>query len=1017
VLWGLDILGDTLNRTIAAAALAAALCTTAAAAADNSNNPFYTPEADFGMLKARPAFSWDIRDAKTSCAPDKCLVGNELLAIGDLTGDGLPEIVYDSDFRAPGDVPIKTAAPILIFTPAADGTYSLLPVKTDQKGGLQRIDMRTAIIRDFNGDGVGDLFVVGTGYDAAPYPGEQNILLLSSPDGLVDVSYSNIPVQNDFAHGVDAGDLDGDGDLDIIVLTNFGAERIEPYVLWNDGKGAFTQARLDTILDRDLALFLEPGLKSRSKYVDITIADVDKDGNLDLILCPLGETTRPESDFTGFKYTRIVYGDGSGKWTAAHAVELPSNHWGFATTTTSARVADIDGDSDNDIVLSNSTFIDRAPGAWGGQYIQVFRNDAGKFTDVTKEAMFPQGYNDQLMAFPVAVELVDLNGDKSPDMVVKNRYPWLFNGQNWDSQSVMIALNDGAGHFTRANPRQWRATEYTGRYLGAADLDADGDTDLVGLALIAETKGKDVIPYGMTGTVYENMGKPVYLALPFRTPDDPILLGREDTTATDGNSINSLFIADIQNRGVPEIGYAFNFQGEFGPSGDFRRLRIAIADPVGKKKPTKLDACGGVDKYSQWEGAYHVIINLAPEDGVLHARQFDCLAKGVPGPIADEMRYLLGNLGEIATQMQENGNAELVQDSRLRDWLARVAKGEVKISLDPPQRPVLLSNVDKVEFTEGNDINSLFITEVGKEGKPYVKYAYNFQGQFEDGNFTRLRLAISDPIGKKKPTKLDACKGVDGYDQWDGAYHLIINLALEDGVYHARQLKCLSKGVPDAIADEARFVVANLADIAKGMIDTHDIDAIKHEGFRGWVTRVANGDVKFSIEPPQAPTFVTTEDMAQKTGKDPKVNSMFITEVSREDQPTVEYAYNIQGNFSPVLNNILGMRVVVADPIGKNKPEAMTKCLGVSKFDEWGGEVHAVIDFTMVDGSFHAKQLECLAGGAPEKIGTEMRFIVANFNDIARQMVEAGTADAIKHDGLKIWINRIAAGEVKVLPE
>jgi hypothetical protein len=58
-----------------------------------------------------------------------------------------------------------------------------------------------------------------------------------------------------------------DGDLDMIVITNYGAERVEPFVLWNDGKGKFSHAQLDTILDRDHALFMAKGLKHRSKYI------------------------------------------------------------------------------------------------------------------------------------------------------------------------------------------------------------------------------------------------------------------------------------------------------------------------------------------------------------------------------------------------------------------------------------------------------------------------------------------------------------------------------------------------------------------------------------------------------------------------------------------------------------------------------------------------------------------------------------------------------------------------------
>src|SRR5690348_11121681 len=113
----------------------------------------------------------------------------------------------------------------------------------------------------------------------------------------------------------------------------------------------------------------------------------------------------------------------------------------------------------------------------------------------------------------------------------------------------MIALNDGAGHFSRVDPRQWRGKPYEGRYLGAADFDGDGDVDLVGLALVGENKGKEFATYGMTATIYDNQGRSVFPPLPYRSPDEPWFISREDavtSTAPGATQVNSLFITDIQ---------------------------------------------------------------------------------------------------------------------------------------------------------------------------------------------------------------------------------------------------------------------------------------------------------------------------------------------------------------------------------------------------------------------------------------------------------------------------------------
>ena len=42
---------------------------------------------------------------------------------------------------------------------------------------------RSSVIEDFNGDGVNDIFIADHGVDHDPYPGYQNTLILSAPNG------------------------------------------------------------------------------------------------------------------------------------------------------------------------------------------------------------------------------------------------------------------------------------------------------------------------------------------------------------------------------------------------------------------------------------------------------------------------------------------------------------------------------------------------------------------------------------------------------------------------------------------------------------------------------------------------------------------------------------------------------------------------------------------------------------------------------------------------------------------
>jgi hypothetical protein len=126
---------------------------------------------------------------------------------------------------------------------------------------------RQELIADFNGDGKPDIFLVCHGYDAGPFPGERNQVVLSSASGTYAVRDASPDVG--FWHGGAAGDIDGDGDIDVVVVPGN-----RPVVLLNDGSGQFARESTDRFAE---AVPLAP-------WWTVQITDVNEDGRLDVLL-------------------------------------------------------------------------------------------------------------------------------------------------------------------------------------------------------------------------------------------------------------------------------------------------------------------------------------------------------------------------------------------------------------------------------------------------------------------------------------------------------------------------------------------------------------------------------------------------------------------------------------------------------------------------------------------------------------------------------------------------------------
>jgi uncharacterized protein (DUF2141 family) len=256
------------------------------------------------------------------------------VAIGDLNGDGQPDLVTTNI----GGDPLATPTPagtISVLLGNGGGTYSAAtPYPT---GSVLPFSVA---IGDLNGDGKLDLAVANYG---DPLSGNGAIsVFLGKGNGTFSAATPS-PTLATGAQSVAIGDLNGDGNLDLVAA--YASSKYSVFL--GIGNGSFNQ--------------LNPvSLSPIKNFVSVAIGDLNGDGKLDLALANYGFAPGDAGTVS------VLLGNGNGTFGSPTTLTTGTN-------ASSVAIGDLNGDGHLDLAVVNagsntvSVFLGAVGGGFQGQ--------------------------------------------------------------------------------------------------------------------------------------------------------------------------------------------------------------------------------------------------------------------------------------------------------------------------------------------------------------------------------------------------------------------------------------------------------------------------------------------------------------------------------------------------------------------------------------------------------------------------------------------------------------------------
>ncbi len=350
------------------------------------------------------------------------------VAVADINGDRFPELYVSNAVREGDQLPellyINRGIPPFQNEAATRGVAD--PFGNTGTHGIVFVDI----------DNDGDLDIFNGSTD------ERNHLYVNRGNGTYyDGSHAaGISAEKLGTRGVVAFDANGDGYMDLFAANWYNPRRknsVESNEFYlNRGNGSFQRA--DAGLTRINAL--NAGVQG------VTAADIDEDGDIDLIL---SRRVYPDPTFN-----QVMINDGSGYFTEKSqqlGLFIAGNDCNGTT------LADLDNDGDLDLLFTNHPKSYSNP-----DYLCVFENklnETGRFEDISQKINI-RGYGFTVMC-------IDVDNDTYQDIFLTNT-----------KKKSALYLNKGNFVFEQQDNTGTEHNLFDPRAVVKADFDRDGDLDI-----------------------------------------------------------------------------------------------------------------------------------------------------------------------------------------------------------------------------------------------------------------------------------------------------------------------------------------------------------------------------------------------------------------------------------------------------------------------------------------------------------------------------------------------------------